>query len=269
MRFLLSHRFAAEILCDADWSFLFSACRLSPHSIRDSIWLSEGTLAIGVDSTLFLHSRQIDYGPRTDGQQLARARGRDLFESVALSNAPLEDWHPQLLLQCMLWSTSELTLVQTRFPRQKVLTISVWGCLASSFLAGSDKVDLVKKIVTQLYLSIESALNQGLDELQWTTFEAEAFFGTASGLETMRTNANGSGGKGRYQGLFGDVEDEAEYVLLTASERATLIQTDFVLSLAVVSSALHQRKRQRVRPTSRGSFAGTPHRIVPSPDYQA
>lgn len=87
------------------------ACRLSPHSIRDSIWLSEGTLAIGVDSTLFLHSRQIDYGPQTDGQQLARARGRDLFESVALSNAPLEDWHPQLLLQCMLWSTSKLTLV--------------------------------------------------------------------------------------------------------------------------------------------------------------
>lgn len=143
----------------------------------------------------------------------------------------------------------------------------VWGCLASSFLAGSDKVDLVKKIVTQLYLSIESALNQGLDELQWTPFEAEAFFGTASGLETTRTVANGIGGKGRYQGLFGDVEDEAEYVLLTASEQATLIQTDFDLLLAVVSSALHQRERQRVRPTSRRSFTRTPHRIVPTPDH--
>lgn len=86
----------------------------------------------------------------------------------------------------------------------------VWGCLASSFLARSDKVDLVKKIVTQLYLSIESALNQGLDELQWTPFEAQAFFGTASGLETTRAVANGTGGKGRYQGLFGEVEDEAE-----------------------------------------------------------
>lgn len=82
---------------------------LTPHAIQDSIWLSEGTLAIGSDATLFLHARDIRYpsAERTSGA--ARTKGRDLFESVALHNAPLVDWHPQLLLQCLLWSASRST----------------------------------------------------------------------------------------------------------------------------------------------------------------
>jgi hypothetical protein len=80
---------------------------LTPHPIHDSIWLSEGTLAIGSDATLFLHSREIRYPSAERKAGVARRKGRDLFESVAWHNAPLADWHPQLLLQCLLWSGSQ------------------------------------------------------------------------------------------------------------------------------------------------------------------
>lgn len=79
-------------------------------------------------------------------------------------------------------------------------------------------MSLVKKIVTQLYLSIEATLNDGKDELEWTPFDSHAFFGSdtdASAADQLPiTSAKGSGGKGRYNGLFDDADDAAAECVL-------------------------------------------------------
>lgn len=40
-----------------------------------------------------------------------------------------------------------------------------------------DKFELVKSIVTRLYLAIEKALNEGKDAMHWEQLETDEFFG--------------------------------------------------------------------------------------------
>ncbi|KAF8213200.1 WD repeat-containing protein [Mycena galopus ATCC 62051] len=68
-----------------------------PYQINDSIWLANGSLLVGAGHQMYLF-----------GQQRASAAGdspssESLFEHVARQNGPLEDYHPQMLLQCLLW----------------------------------------------------------------------------------------------------------------------------------------------------------------------
>ncbi|KAJ7654974.1 RAVE protein 1 C terminal-domain-containing protein [Mycena polygramma] len=72
-----------------------------PYPISDSIWLANGSLLVGAGHQMFLFGQQrpsaADDSPR-----------ESLFEHVARQNGPLEDYHPQMLLQCLLWEKVEL-----------------------------------------------------------------------------------------------------------------------------------------------------------------
>ncbi|KAJ6604501.1 RAVE protein 1 C terminal-domain-containing protein [Mycena vulgaris] len=72
-----------------------------PYQISDSIWLANGSLLVGAGHQMYLF-----------GQQKPSATEElppdSLFEHVARQNGPLEDYHPQMLLQCLLWEKVEL-----------------------------------------------------------------------------------------------------------------------------------------------------------------
>ncbi|KAF8578745.1 hypothetical protein K439DRAFT_1361373 [Ramaria rubella] len=68
----------------------------SPYPICDSIWLSGGSLLVAAGHQMY------HFGQATsDDGQLS------LFELVATRNGPLVDYHPQMLLQCLLWDKLE------------------------------------------------------------------------------------------------------------------------------------------------------------------
>ena len=64
------------------------------HPISDSIWLAYGTLLIGSGHQMSLYGLP---------HQPSREDSEGLFEYVARLNGPLADYHPQMLLQCLLW----------------------------------------------------------------------------------------------------------------------------------------------------------------------
>ncbi|KAF7339596.1 WD repeat protein [Mycena sanguinolenta] len=72
-----------------------------PYQIRDSIWLANGSLLIGAGHQMYLFGQR---PPDTAGSPPSES----LFEYVARQNGPLEDYHPQMLLQCLLWDKVEL-----------------------------------------------------------------------------------------------------------------------------------------------------------------
>lgn len=68
-----------------------------PYPINDSIWLANSSLLIGAGHQMLL------YGPpKLSGKDLG-VETESLFEYVARQNGPLPDYHPQMLLQCLLW----------------------------------------------------------------------------------------------------------------------------------------------------------------------
>ena len=71
------------------------AFRYIPYAISDSIWLANGTLLVGVRHHMFLYGQTQSYGPNSTTESL--------FVHVARINGPLPDYHPQMLLQCLLW----------------------------------------------------------------------------------------------------------------------------------------------------------------------
>ncbi|KAJ3916631.1 RAVE protein 1 C terminal-domain-containing protein [Lentinula edodes] len=71
---------------------------LTPYPINDSIWLANSSLLIGAGHQMLL------YGPPKSSEKKAES----LFEYVARQNGPLPDYHPQMLLQCLLWEKIEL-----------------------------------------------------------------------------------------------------------------------------------------------------------------
>ncbi|KAF8634403.1 hypothetical protein AX15_000855 [Amanita polypyramis BW_CC] len=68
-----------------------------PYPINDSIWLTNGSFLIGAGHHLCLF-----------GSSKPTEPSESLFEFVARQNGPLEDYHPQMLLQCLLWGKTEL-----------------------------------------------------------------------------------------------------------------------------------------------------------------
>ncbi|CDO73196.1 hypothetical protein BN946_scf185007.g251 [Trametes cinnabarina] len=71
-----------------------------PHPISDSIWLARGTLLVGAGHQLFM------FGQKRERE--GKIEEESLFEHVARLNGPLDDWHPQMILQCLLWEKIEL-----------------------------------------------------------------------------------------------------------------------------------------------------------------
>ncbi|KAI0695128.1 RAVE protein 1 C terminal-domain-containing protein [Cytidiella melzeri] len=72
-----------------------------PHQISDSIWLGGGLFLIGTGQLKSLYGQPSS--PR-DGVMDTES----LFEHVARHNGPLDDYHPQMILQCLLWEKVEL-----------------------------------------------------------------------------------------------------------------------------------------------------------------
>lgn len=78
-----------------------------PHPISDSIWLTRGSLLIGAGHLLSLYGQ-----PKTTTND--RDVPESLFEHVARHNGPLDDYHPQLVLQCLLWGTTFMSFVHSQ-----------------------------------------------------------------------------------------------------------------------------------------------------------
>ena len=67
-----------------------------PYHISDSTWLANGSLLIAAGHQMYLYG-QTPSGPESE------TSSDGPFEHVALQNGPLIDYHPQMLLQCLLW----------------------------------------------------------------------------------------------------------------------------------------------------------------------
>ncbi|KAG8746797.1 regulator of (H+)-ATPase in vacuolar membrane [Ceratobasidium sp. 428] len=105
---------------------------LTPYHISDSIWLAGGALLVGAGHQMFLHDTSED--PVVARQDKEERSEKNLFELVAYQNGPLEDHHPQMLLQCLLWG----------------------------------KIELVKEIIVRLAASFDAAEGAGSDQLYFT-----------------------------------------------------------------------------------------------------
>ncbi|KAG8914981.1 regulator of (H+)-ATPase in vacuolar membrane, partial [Tulasnella sp. 417] len=100
---------------------------MSDSIISDSIWLSQGTLLVAAAHQLYVFGEANEPFLAT-----STSTSGPLFENVAIKNGPLDDFHPQLMLQCLLWN----------------------------------KVDLVKDIITLLAHNITSARSNDPSELK-------------------------------------------------------------------------------------------------------
>lgn len=104
----------------------------TPYPISDSIWLAHGSFLVAAGQQMFLFSEPPQPEPEAES----------LFEFVARQNGPLEDYHPQMLLQCLLW----------------------------------EKVELVKEIVVNLAHDVENRGNN--PAYKWTSLSVDKFFQT-------------------------------------------------------------------------------------------
>ncbi|KAF8349754.1 RAVE protein 1 C terminal-domain-containing protein [Amanita rubescens] len=132
-----------------------------PYPINDSIWLTNGSFIIGAGHHLCL------FGPTEPS--------KSLFEYAARQNGPLEDYHPQMLLQCLLWG----------------------------------KVELVKEIIENLAHDVRNYEKEG-STWHWTPLPVEKFY-ESDGIRPMQ---NGITLRKNYTSLFNgkDEQDIAEDV---------------------------------------------------------
>ncbi|PBL01184.1 WD repeat-containing protein [Armillaria gallica] len=76
-----------------------------PYPISDSIWLANGSFLLGAGHQMFLYGQDVT---SSRGSITSILSDESLFDYVARQNGPLEDYHPQMLLQCLLWEKVEL-----------------------------------------------------------------------------------------------------------------------------------------------------------------
>ncbi|CAG7847093.1 Regulator of V-ATPase in vacuolar membrane protein 1 AltName: Full=Suppression of the onset of impotence protein 3 [Serendipita indica DSM 11827] len=73
---------------------------ITRHPVADSIWISQGQILTGAGHQMI----QARPGFTLRG----KLEPKDLFETVARRNGPLPHYHPQMLLQCLLWEKISL-----------------------------------------------------------------------------------------------------------------------------------------------------------------
>ncbi|KAJ7596877.1 RAVE protein 1 C terminal-domain-containing protein [Mycena floridula] len=134
-----------------------------PYPISDSIWLVNGSLLMGAGHQMCL------FGPQRSGNPTDVG----LFEYVAMQNGPLEDHHPQMILQCLLW----------------------------------EKVELVKDIIVNLSKDVDR-LRKDPDNFSWTSVPVTRFMSR----DELARPVHNSGHRKRYTMLFNSPEviDESD-----------------------------------------------------------
>ncbi len=123
-----------------------------PYPINDSIWLTNGSFIIGAGHHLCL------FGPTEPS--------KSLFEYAARQNGPLEDYHPQMLLQCLLWGKRG-----RKFVKKHHLIIQ------------KGKVELVKEIIENLAHDVRNYEKEG-STWHWTPLPVEKFY-ESDGISPM------------------------------------------------------------------------------------
>ncbi|KAF8913010.1 RAVE protein 1 C terminal-domain-containing protein [Gymnopilus junonius] len=112
-----------DILCQQRMTYFaedpgWGLCRtiditsFTPYPISDSIWLTYGSFLIAAGQQMYLFSEP---PPAQDEHPSEET----LFELVARLNGPLDDYHPQMLLQCLIWDKIEIvkeTIINKRVP---------------------------------------------------------------------------------------------------------------------------------------------------------
>ncbi|ELU39867.1 WD repeat-containing protein [Rhizoctonia solani AG-1 IA] len=126
--------------------------RLIPYHISDSIWLAGGLLLVGAGHQMLLYDNSEEPTPLNNKPR--EQHSGNLFEIVSSHNGPLEDHHPQMLLQCLLWG----------------------------------KIDLVKEIIVRLAASFDAAEGAGSDSLYFTKLSAWQFLNGSSVYEFNAIN---------------------------------------------------------------------------------
>lgn len=82
-----------------------------PHRISDSIWTAYGSLLVGAGPHMLLYGQPTPQSkiPLIGDANSKPTEREGLWEYVARENGPLEQFHPQMLLQCLLWGTEGFT----------------------------------------------------------------------------------------------------------------------------------------------------------------
>ncbi|KZP10552.1 hypothetical protein FIBSPDRAFT_922313 [Athelia psychrophila] len=75
-----------------------------PYPISDSVWLANGSLLVGAGHLMFLYGQLTHENANLKG----KTRAGTLFDYAARQNGPLLEYHPQILLQCLLWEKVEI-----------------------------------------------------------------------------------------------------------------------------------------------------------------
>ncbi|RXW19520.1 hypothetical protein EST38_g6323 [Candolleomyces aberdarensis] len=104
-------------------------------ALHDSVWMAHGSFLIAAGQQMYLYSEPYDAEHREP-----EASHETLFEHVARRNGPLEDYNPQMLLQCLLWG----------------------------------KLGLVKEIIVNLARAVERH-ESGDDQVEWTALPVERY----------------------------------------------------------------------------------------------
>lgn len=139
-----------------------------PYPISDSIWLADGSLLVGAGHQMFLYGQRQLQNPTLSGE----APSNSLFEYAARHNGPLEDYHPQMLLQCLLWG--------------------VWhfGIFSQCTESIAEKVETVKQIIVNLARDIQETRAGDKLESDWRPIPVEHFLrkdGTITSVRGVHT----------------------------------------------------------------------------------
>lgn len=86
----------------------FSSCescsylrRLVSYPISDSVWLTDGSLLVGFGHFMLLYGER--FKTKSCPDQL---REETLFDYVDGQNKPVREYHPQMILQLLIWGRS-------------------------------------------------------------------------------------------------------------------------------------------------------------------
>lgn len=133
--------------------------------ISDSIWIAGGSLAVAAGNQIYIFSRFLSE-PTPPGtphdEDTDPDEPEDIFELIAYRNGPLVDYHPTMLLQCLLW----------------------------------DKIDLVKRILITLVKDLRKDEYEGRKRLKYHRLDPLAFH------ESNATTQQVKAAKTDYSSLF-------------------------------------------------------------------